>query len=802
MNIIRKLSSISSAGIHRNFSVSSVNNAKHSCKLLVIGGGSGGCTIAAKFVRRLKAKHSVIVLEPNTDHYYQPLWTLVGAGVKPLCSTRRPEGLCLPEKAKWLRDSAECINPKENFVKTAKGDTIEYEFLVVAVGIENDYEKIPGLCEALLDRDSSVSTIFSWEFAEKTASDLKKFRGGDAIFTYPDTLIKCPGAPQKIAYLAESFFTKSGVRPKTNVMYNTSLPVIFGVKKYADALMHVVRRKNIRVNYKMCLTQVIHDRKQAVFVNKANNQETTVKYDLLHVAPPMRAPTCIRCNKELTDDQGYLSVDKYTLQHTSFKNIYGIGDCTNTPNSKTAAAVAKQSYVLEQNLLNTMNKSTPKERYNGYGACPLLTSYSTCILAEFLYDGVVHETIGKCKVLVVGGGTGGCSVAARLARRMDPKEIMVLEPSRVHYYQPMFALIAAGIRPSSSSQKPMKSVLPQAVSWLQDEALEFQPAFNSVRTKHRKTIEYEYMVIALGVKNDYEKIVGLKQALNYPSSGVCTIYSDGYCVKAWSCIKNFRGGHAIFTFPKTTGKCPGAAQKIMYLADDFWRQHNKLRSVANITYNTGGVSLFGIEKYAKELQRVVKSRGIAVNCSTDLIALEDGKAIFEDDKGTKVALPYNFLHVTPPMSPPCSLKTCPCLVNEAGFLKVDPHTLQHTAFPNVYGIGDCMDTPNSKTAAAVAVQSAVLEQNLLGAIEGEPPRYKYNGYSACPMMTSYTTGIISEFLYDKKICETFPFDQSKEGRLVVYLNKYVFPYLYWNRLLTGKYSGPAAVRRFINPLGR
>ncbi|XP_060802733.1 sulfide:quinone oxidoreductase, mitochondrial [Amyelois transitella] len=393
MNFIRKLSSISSMGIYRNFSGSSVHNDKYSCKLLVIGGGSGGCTIASKFVRRLKAKDSVIVLEPSLDHYYQPLWTLVGAGVTKLSTTCRPEQLCLPEKAKWIRDKAECINAAENCVTTVEGHVIQYEYLVVAVGLENDYDKVPGLCEALVDPDSSVSTIYSWQYAEKTASDLNKFKGGDAIFTYPDTPIKCPGAPQKIAYLADSYFTKSGVRSKANMMYNTCLPVIFGVKKYADALLKVAQRKQIRVNYKTVLKGVTHDRREAVFVNKDDNEEMTMKYDLLHVTPPMRTPECIRCNADIVDQSGFLTVDKYTLQHTKYKNIYGIGDCTNTPNSKTAAAIAKQCYVLELNLLSTMKKNSPREKYNGYGACPLLTSFNTCILAEFLYDGEVHETL-------------------------------------------------------------------------------------------------------------------------------------------------------------------------------------------------------------------------------------------------------------------------------------------------------------------------------------------------------------------------------------------------------------------------
>ncbi|KAM3959224.1 sulfide quinone oxidoreductase [Aphomia sociella] len=393
MNIIRKLGIKTSLGIYRNFSVSSLNNANYSCKLLVVGGGSGGCTIAAKFARRLQ-KNAVIVLEPSKDHYYQPLFTLVGAGVTRVSDTCRLEESVLPTNAKWIRDAAECIDPEKGFVKTKEGHVINYEYIVIAVGLKNDYSKVPGLSEALQDRNSGVSTIFDAQYCENTWRDIQKFKGGDAIFTYPDTLIKCPGAPQKIVYLAESYFTKTNVRSKSNVMFNTCLPVIFGVKKYADALLKVVERKKINVNYKTVLKEVRHGKKEAVFFNTDDKtKETTMQYNMLHVAPPMKTPEFLNTSTSIVDQAGFLCVDKFTLQHTKYPNIYGIGDCTNTPNSKTAAAIAKQCYVLEQNLLSTMKKDNPKEKYDGYGACPLLTSYSTCILAEFVYDGVPRETL-------------------------------------------------------------------------------------------------------------------------------------------------------------------------------------------------------------------------------------------------------------------------------------------------------------------------------------------------------------------------------------------------------------------------
>ncbi|XP_045535608.1 sulfide:quinone oxidoreductase, mitochondrial [Papilio machaon] len=783
----------------RSLSLSASLNKNYSCKLLVVGGGSGGCTIAAKFAKRLK-KDSVIVLEPSTKHYYQPLFTLVGAGVKPVSATCRSEKSVLPAAAKWIRDSAQSIDADNCHVTTVNGDVINYEYIVIAVGLNNDYSKVPGLREALQDENSGVSTIFDAAYCEKTWRDMQRFKGGNAIFTYPNSPIKCPGAPQKIAYLADSYFNKVNVRSKANIVYNTCLPVIFGVKKYADVLLKVVERKNIQVNYKTVLKQLDHTKREAVFYcTEDTTKELTMPYDMLHVAPPMRTPDFLSNSPGIVDSAGFLTVDKYTLQHEKYPNMYGIGDCTNTPNSKTAAAIAKQSYVLEHNLLQTMKRDQPTEQYNGYGACPLVTSYHTCIIAEFLYDGVPRETLRRCKVVIVGGGAGGCSIAWRLARLLRGKDIIVLEPSEVHFYQPMFSLVGAGIKPYSDSHRPVQTLLPEDVIWLKDHAEGFDPSLNVVHTRWGKKVHYEFMVLAVGLKNDYDKIPGLVKALDDPESCVNSTYSAQYCEKTWRCVRSFGGGHALFTFPRQVGKCSGAALKIMFLSDDYWRRQ-KLEERTNITFVTGSNVLFGVQKYSAALNKITADKNIAVNRSLDLMELNKTGATFITDNGQCITLPYNFLHVTPPMSPPNCLTASPQLIADEGYLNVDKYTLQHKLYPNIYGVGDCINTTNSKTAAAVARQSYVVARNLLKTMEGKPPVVKYEGYGACPVMTSYVRGILAESVYDKKPCETFPFDQSNEHKLIGFLTKTYLPYLYWNKLIKGKWNGPLTLRKIINPL--
>ncbi|KAK2712155.1 sulfide:quinone oxidoreductase, mitochondrial-like isoform X1 [Artemia franciscana] len=362
-----------------------------SFKVLVAGGGSGGCSVAAKFASLLP-KGSVGIIESAETHYYQPMWTLVGGGMKSVKDSAKPMSEVLPKKAVWIKDSVASFKPKENTVSLSSGENVQYEYLVVALGIKLEYNRIKGLPEAF--ETPGVGSNYSTEYVDKTFQSLKDFKEGNAIFTFPNTPVKCAGAPQKIMYIADEYMRKHGVRDKANIYFNTSLGALFGVKKYADALWKIVEERKISVNLMHELVEVKPDTREAVFRLLNKPEETkTYKYSMLHITPPMGPPDAVKNSTDLCAESGYVDVDKYTLQHTRFSNIFGIGDCTNLPTSKTAAAIAAQGNILYQNMKCVMEKkSDSKEKYDGYTSCPLVTGYSKCVLAEFDYDGNPLET--------------------------------------------------------------------------------------------------------------------------------------------------------------------------------------------------------------------------------------------------------------------------------------------------------------------------------------------------------------------------------------------------------------------------
>jgi sulfide:quinone oxidoreductase len=270
--------------------------------------------------------------------------------------------------------------------------------MVVATGLETRFDMVEGLPEALQKQDSGVCSIYKFDLAQKTYLELQKFKGGTAVFTFPNTPIKCPGAPQKICYLADEIFRQNNVRDKTQIKFYNTLGVIFEVPKYAKALMEVVDKCGIELSMRDNLIKVDIAQKEATFQVVDSNRKPTdefkkVKYDLLHVGPPCTPIKSLREAKDenFTDPVGWVKVDEKTMRSPNYGNIFAIGDCVSTMNKKTAAAVAHQLRILSPNLTALLqNKPLPETQYDGYASCPLVVNSKQVILAEFNYKGPIE----------------------------------------------------------------------------------------------------------------------------------------------------------------------------------------------------------------------------------------------------------------------------------------------------------------------------------------------------------------------------------------------------------------------------
>ncbi|WP_195257681.1 NAD(P)/FAD-dependent oxidoreductase [Bacillus paralicheniformis] len=358
--------------------------------IVIVGAGTAGISVAARLVRASKKlKGQIAIIDPQTKHYYQPLWTLVGGGAAKKEESERELASLIPAGVDLIGDAVTEFRPNQNTLLTKQGTIVSYDYLVAAAGLQIDWDGVKGLKDAV--GKNGVCSNYSYHTVDSTWENIRNFKGGTAIFTHPDSPVKCGGAPQKIMYLADDYFRKSNVRNQSDMIFASAKSTIFDVTKYANALEKVVRRKDIQTMYKRNLIEIRPDSKEALFENLDTGEQEVLAYDLLHVTPPMKAPLFIK-ESALADAGGWVDVDPYTLQHKKFANVFGIGDCANLPTSKTGAAVRKQAPVVVRNLMSLIKGSSLDAKYDGYTSCPLVTGYNKLVLAEFDYHKVPQET--------------------------------------------------------------------------------------------------------------------------------------------------------------------------------------------------------------------------------------------------------------------------------------------------------------------------------------------------------------------------------------------------------------------------
>jgi sulfide:quinone oxidoreductase len=358
--------------------------------ILIVGGGTAGLTVASQLAPRVGG-HRIGIVEPSATHYYQPLWTLVGGGIFPREDSARGQGDLIPDGVTWIQDAATAIDPAAHRVVTIASGTLTYDFLVVAPGISPQWTRIPGLAESVGKPGTGVVSNYSYETVTSTWEAVRSFRGGTALFTEPLTPVKCGGAPQKIMYLAEEAFRARGVREKSRVVFMNAKPALFTAPYYIPALERVIATRGMEVQLGQELVALRPDAQEALFREVGTGTEQVIRYDLIHVTPPLAPPECIRTSP-LANADGWVEVDKFSLQHVRYADVFSLGDASNLPTSKTGAAIRKQAPVLVENLLAARAGEPLTARYDGYTSCPVVTGRGTLIMAEFNYAKEPVET--------------------------------------------------------------------------------------------------------------------------------------------------------------------------------------------------------------------------------------------------------------------------------------------------------------------------------------------------------------------------------------------------------------------------
>ena len=397
------------------------------------------------------------------------------------------------------------------------------------------------------------------------------------------------------------------------------------------------------------------------------------------------------------------------------------------------------------------------------------------------------STTGKHQVLIVGGGTAGITVAARMLRK-GYTDVAVIEPSDKHYYQPLWTLVGGGQANASSTERPEASVMPKDATWIRNAASVFDPENNTVTCVDGASYEYGVLVVCPGIQLDWNRTEGLEETLG--RDGVSSNYRFDLAPRTWDFIRTLRSGTAVFTVPSGAIKCAGAPQKIAYLAADYWRKQGVLKDI-DVHLVMPGPRPFGIPAIADSLDKVIAEYGIHLHSSSEMKAIDASArkvaVASVGQGGSDIMLPYDMLHVVPQQSAPDWIKSSPLSTGDAaGYVDIDKHTMQHVRYPNVFSLGDAGSSPNSKTGAAIRKQAPVVVDNIDAYLKGRPLAGSYDGYSSCPIVTSSHAMLLAEFDYELNLEPSFPIlDPTKPHRAYWYLKKYGLPFMYWNLMLKG-----------------
>ncbi len=394
-------------------------------------------------------------------------------------------------------------------------------------------------------------------------------------------------------------------------------------------------------------------------------------------------------------------------------------------------------------------------------------------------------------IVIVGGGAAGVSVAASLMSRASDLDIAIIDPADIHYYQPGWTLVGGGVFEAEKTARTLASLIPSGVHWIKAAVAAFEPKDNAVILDGCRVVKYKRLIVAPGLKLDWHAVEGLVETLG--RNGVTSNYRYDLAPYTWELVQNMKSGRAIFTQPPMPIKCAGAPQKAMYLSADHWLRNDVLADIDIHFCNAGGV-LFGVKEYVPALMAYVNKYNAHLDFMHNLVRIDGpGKTAWfsktdAEGKTETVEMGFDMIHVCPPQAAPDFIRVSP-LADQAGWVDVDQTTLRHKTFDNIWSLGDVMNAPNAKTAAAARKQAPVVASNVLSDMGRLNGIAHYDGYGSCPLTVEHGKIVLAEFGYGGKLLPSFPgwlIDGTKPSRAAWLLKEKILPPIYWSAMLRGR----------------
>lgn len=390
-----------------------------------------------------------------------------------------------------------------------------------------------------------------------------------------------------------------------------------------------------------------------------------------------------------------------------------------------------------------------------------------------------QTTANKAHIVIAGSGLGGIAMANRLRELLPAAKITLVDAKQVHNYQPGYTLVATGVWPVSKVIDRNADFHPSGIDWVQDMVAEFDPAANTVVTASGQRIRYDVLVVAIGTHQDWGLIEGMDvNAIG--SNGLGSVYpSSDAAVATWKAMDTFRqkGGQAVMTLPATPLKCAGAPLKMTFMLRDRLKQAGTLAN-SKVNFYSALPNVFGVKPVNDNVLARWKDLGIEVKTTQTLKAIDLAarKASFAAPDGQRTEVPYDFIHVVPPMRAPDAVRQSDLAWKEGpmaagGWLEVNKDTLQHRRYPNVFGLGDINGTPRGKTAATVKKSAPLVAQHIVDHLNGRSMSQKFDGYTSCPLIVREGSAMLIEFDYEGRLTPSLPMIEPLQESFFAWLMK-------------------------------
>jgi len=345
--------------------------------LVILGAGTSGTMMANHLVSKLPKKEwKITIVDQYKTHYYQPGFLFLPFDIYSEDQVKKVGKKFIPKGVNYIQKKIEQIFPEENKVEL-EDETLQYDILIVATGCKIAPQETEGMKGE--NWHKTVFDFYTFEGSLALRNKLRDWKGGKMVVHFTEMPIKCPVAPLEFVFLADSYFTKKGMRDKVDLTYVTPLGGAFTKPKATAALSHLMKEKNIKVVTDFNIERVDNEKNQII-----DYAETAVDFDLLVTVPTNMGDEVIE-RSGMGDDLNFVPTHHNTLQSLDHENVFVIGDATNVPASKAGSVAHFASETLTDNILLYIDGKPLKEEFDGHANCFIETGNNKALLIDFNY---------------------------------------------------------------------------------------------------------------------------------------------------------------------------------------------------------------------------------------------------------------------------------------------------------------------------------------------------------------------------------------------------------------------------------